>query len=193
MDEVTVKLKGWQGLDKALGEMPDVLAKRYMRSAVRAGGAVILNEARAHVPTGRGNMAWMGKRQGYMRRHISQDLGLSIRFSGLTAEATIRPRRFAFIVNWLERTGALPHIIRAGAHRSGGFKRTNQKMIAAGSSYGARKALLINGRLAEQANHPGFRPRPFIVPAFEARWRDALEQIRRTLAAGVARVRAKGL
>lgn len=169
MPDVTVKLEGFQELDKSLRELSDNLAKNALRAGVRAGANVMLAEIRNRVPVGRGNI--ISTKKGDVRRHIKEDLRVNTKFTGLTASATIAPRKFAYIVNWLERTGAKPH--------------KEPKLPRA-------KAMLIPGHgFVRQVMHPGFRPRPFILPAFNASWERALEAFKQKLSDAIDRYKAK--
>lgn len=162
MDDVTVKLEGLKELDTKLGQMRDDLAKNAMKSGVRAGGNVVLAGIRQRVPVGRGKV--ISTRKGPARRRIREDIRLSTKFTGLTADATIKPRKFAYIVNWLERTGAKPHREP---------KRGKGKLFIPGVGF------------VSSIEHPGFKARPFIIPAFNATWQRALEAIREKLAATI--------
>lgn len=84
---------------------------------------------------------------------LAKGLRVSSRVNQGTVVATLKVGgKHAFIGHMLEFTGAKAHVIRAA------FKG----------------ALAINGVLVNQVNHPGFKPRPFMRPALDAKWQDAI-------------------
>lgn len=168
MAGVSVKLEGWKELDQALSEMPDKLARNAMRSATRAGANVVYKAIRQRAPVGPGHFDHGNGKKPV--KHIRDVFRIGTRFKGLTASATISPGKAAFLLNWLERTGAKPH--REPKRGRGNLR-------------------LLGGAMVSSVQHPGMKPRPFVVPAFESSWKDALEAMKQKLRENILRIKAR--
>lgn len=84
---------------------------------------------------------------------LAKGLRVSTKVNYGTVVATLKVGgRHAFIGHMLEFTGARPHLIKAAV----------------------KGGLTINGRVVSEVNHPGFKPRPFMRPALDARWQAAV-------------------
>jgi hypothetical protein len=177
----TVKLEGWAELDAKLRQLKDGLGYDALKSSARAAGNVILAEMRSRVPYGRGDVAnpagtRKGRRYGryrafqaektettlHKRWHMRDDLRAVVRIKQNGAEASIGPKWFAFLANFFERTGAKAHKITGDP------------------------VLFVPGQgFVRSVSHPGFSKRPFMLPAFMSKWRAALEEAKRVLAAKI--------
>ncbi len=77
---------------------------------------------------------------------------------------TVGIRKDSYIARFLE-FGVQPHSIpRAGKVPAPGVKPKRRKRL---------RVLRFNGRYARRVNHPGFAPRPFMRPGYEASKDDA--------------------
>lgn len=164
MAELDIKIEGLAELDRKLRGMTDNLAQRALRNAVRAGATVVLRDMRTRVPVGPAHFEHGTKK--HSTKHLRDALRISTRFSGLTASASVTPGKAAFLANWLERTGAKAHRIP---------KRGNQSHFVPGIGW------------VKPFTHPGMKPRPFMLPAFNASWQQALEKFTEVLKEQIAK------
>lgn len=147
-DEIHVK--GMRELGQFLQTLPDKLTRNIMRSALRAGGAVILARAKQNVPVAAPsskNARLYGGYAGALR-----DSGrVSTRYSRGVVTASVKfggkgkGGADVYYAHMVEQ-GTDPHVIRA-ANRG--------KLAFAGGYYSS-------------VNHPGAAPRPYLVPAMDS-------------------------
>ena len=137
---VEVKINGLKELSKALNELPGRVARNIIGTALRAGGNVIKNQAKANLPENyttlrKSLVVVVGKqRDPYTRSAIiGPTVGKRAKYDGW----------YAHIVEG----GALPHEIPAR------FKKVE-----------ARDGQIFGSLV----HHPGVHAKPFMRPAFES-------------------------
>lgn len=161
----TVHVKGLSDLQRFLDQLPAKIEKNIMRSALRAGAKVILEEARARVPVSTPNaknQSLYGAYSGALR----DSLRVTTRYSRGKISASVKAgggtKRGAdvFYAQWVEY-GTRPHVITA---------RNRAYLSFAGGAY-------------KSVNHPGAQPRPFMRPAMDTRSEDAVIAVGRQIKA----------
>lgn len=142
---------GGAALDDLLKTLPVKLETNIMRSALRAGARVYLDEVKQNIPV----------KQGFLRQsaRITTRKGKDGRVSASVKVGNA----LAFYANMVE-FGTRPHEIKAKP----------------GS------ALNVNGTQVKTVQHPGIAPHPFMRPAADAKFTEAVAavqaQIRKRLA-----------
>lgn len=160
-----VSMSGLAELDALLKSLPAVVELNIMRGALRAGQAVIRDEARARVPVDQGSLKKSirisfrsrSKKHGWVRMHL------------------IAGGKKAHTAHWIEYGTA--------SHYTGSGRTVGKAYIIKGKDGQGRQvknsvkraALRFGGRLVAQVTHPGIKPRPFMRPAFDAASGRALE------------------
>ncbi|MFA5900348.1 MAG: HK97-gp10 family putative phage morphogenesis protein [Hyphomicrobium sp.] len=168
-----VNVKGFKELQTFLDQLPTKMEANVMRSALRAGAKVVLEEAKLQVPV------------------KDSDLRKSLRISTRSRSGTVTAsvKSDLYYAKWVEY-GTAPHLIKVSDKdrpmrmtRHGPRKismRTINKMIASGS-------LVIGGNfVGPMIKHPGAKPKPFMRPALDTKSNAALlavgEAIKKRLA-----------
>ena len=149
-----INITGGKELAQFLQQLPVKLEKNIMRGALRAGAKVILDEARINVPVQYGE--------------LKKSLRVSTNAKRGRVEAKVKAGSKAKskggkIKGWyaaIVEFGASPHIIKG----KGG------KML---------KFTARDGRKIEiaQVNHPGFKPRPYLRPALDAKAKASIVEV----------------
>ena len=143
-----VSIQGLAELERFMAQFPEKIQARVARNAMAAGARVIRDEAKKIVPV----------RTGALRRSIR---------SGSKRE----------------RDGMVTATIRAGRR---GKKTDNTPFYAHMVEYGTkphsiapknRKALKIGDRYASSAVIPTVRPKPYMRPALDGKWRQAVQTV----------------
>lgn len=162
--QVSIQVDGLTKLDSQLKMLlNDVQQASTLRAALRAGGKVLVDSMRSRVKRTAGQPHHAS---GKPRPHVADDLKVRFkRDNGLLTAHIGAGRQTAYIANFLERTGAAPHEIKAKPGR----------------------ALNVKGRLVESVQHPGMQPSPFIRPAFDSQKDRAIEQFKTVLADRIRR------
>lgn len=153
-------IKGFPELEKALSEFPNKLLKNAMRRALYAGVKVIATEAKLQCPVGPPSQVAAvkyGAKEGELKRSIK--IGTNTIKGKPVVYGYVRAGSFkAYYAHWVE-FGTAAHRISA---KNGG-------------------ALSFGGGFVHSVAHPGARPRPFMRPALDAKWMEALEAMRASL------------
>jgi HK97 gp10 family phage protein len=153
-------IKGFEELEKALSEFPQKLLKNAMRRALYAGVKIIATEAKIHCPVAPPSQTASvkyGAKTGDLRRSIK--IGANTIKGTSTVYGYVRAGNFkAYYARWVE--------FGTAAHR-----------IAAKGG-----ALSFDGNFYKSVAHPGATPHPFMRPALDAKWREALEAVAASLA-----------
>lgn len=144
MDDL--KIKGGKELQQFLDQLPAKIERNILRSALRQGANEIKEEAKRQLAS-----------NGSIKTGVLADgLKVSTNAKNGKIKASLKARgKHAYIANWLEFTGAAPHII------------TPKK----------KKALKIDQLEVRSAEHPGFRPKPFMRPALEGKSAAAIQAV----------------
>jgi HK97 gp10 family phage protein len=171
--DVKVKVDGLKELERALRNLPDNVAKNGLRSSVRAGAKVIVDEAKVRAPVYSGKVGKNHPPAGTLRRsiimkHIREASGRERQTFFVTVRSGKKYRKQGKKGN-LSQDAFYWKFIEFGYY-AGGSKK--------GMTYrGARKA-----RREGSLEGARFIPaKPFIRPAFEARKTDALNAIKNQL------------
>lgn len=139
-----------------------------MRQAVGAGARVIRDDARTRV------------------HNISGDLSKAIRYTTKLDTSAGQAIAKLFVSQkkaWYGRLvefGTLPHLI-VGGKLAASRNYFARKAVFGKNRFQQRtadkraKALNILGRFVEKVDHPGARPKPFLGPATEAKYPQAVE------------------
>lgn len=147
----SVEIKGLAELHKTLQELPAKIERNVLRGGLRAGVKVMEAEAERLCPEGLPTMDSVkrGARQGELKRSIR----VTMRASKSTVRATLKAGNK---VAWYA------HLVEFGTARHW-IKPKN------------RKSLFVAGLFKEVIDHPGARPKPFMRPAFDGKWRQAID------------------
>lgn len=157
-DEFTITVDGLKELELKLKTLPEKMEKRLLRQALREGGQLILSAIKAGVrrTSGEAHHTSTGK----PRPHLVDDLKIRIRTKdGLPVAHIGAGQQTAYIARFLELTGTAPHLI--------------PKEIEPGKA-----VLIAGGHPVLQVQHPGTSPKPFIRPAFDSQYLNALNRFR---------------
>lgn len=170
---VSVRIDGIADLKAACRQFPKNIQNNIMRGALRAGGNVIAAEARRRVPVK------LGQLQASIRVSVRPTK------SGIVASVKAGDRFRVFKGKGKPSKGAAYRTARPGggfdyhapfyAH----FVEFGTKPHIIKPRYARRLAFVVASRLVSvpMVRHPGAKPRPFMGPAFAAKWRGALSTI----------------
>lgn len=133
---------GGAALDALLQTLPAKMETNVMRSGLRAGAKVFLDEVKQNIPV----------KQGFLR--ASARITTRKTKEGQVSASVKVGNRLAFYANMVE-FGTRPHQILA---RPGG-------------------ALNVNGAEVKSVQHPGIAPHPFMRPAADAKFAQAVAAV----------------
>lgn len=147
----SVEIRGLAELHKTLQELPAKIERNVLRGGLRAGAKVMEAEASRLCPEGLPTFDSVkrGARIGELKRSIR----VTMRASKSTVRATLKAGNK---VAWYA------HLVEFGTARHW-IKPKN------------RKSLFLAGLFKEVIDHPGARPKPFMRPAFDGKWRQAID------------------
>lgn len=147
----SVEIKGMAELHKTLQELPAKIERNVLRGGLRAGAKVMETEAARLCPEGLPTFDSVkrGARQGELKR--------SIRVTMRASKGTVRAQLKAG-----NKIAWYAHLVEFGTARHW-IKPKN------------RKSLFLAGLFKEVIDHPGARPKPFMRPAFDGKWRAAID------------------
>ena len=145
---MNVDILGGKALAKALNELPLKIERNIMRSALRAGAAVIAAEAKQNVSVVSGEL------QRTIRTSSNSKRGM------VEANAIVGSRKKGWYASFVE-FGTAPHIITAGK---------NAPMLSFRDSNGIWRRVF-------SVNHTGGVAKPFMRPAFDNKGDDAVRAV----------------
>lgn len=174
---VSVRIDGLAELHAACKQLPANIRNNIMRGALRAGGNVIAVEARRRVPVRSGQL------QASIRVSVRKTL------YGITASVKAGDRFRVFkgkgtATKYPYRTrragGGFDYHAPFYAH----FVEFGTKPHTIKPRRGKRLAFVVVSKVVAvpMVKHPGTKPRPFLGPAFDAKWQAALEVIEKYIA-----------
>ena len=156
VSETTVS--GLKELDAALKQFTAKIEGNIVRGGVRAGTAEFRKRAASYIKDDTGAL----RRSLRIRTKLKR---------GKVSATLLAGDKDAFYAHMVE-FGTAPHLIQATA--PGGTKniaaRINRQTKKAG-------ALAFGGVLAEQVNHPGSKPKPFMRPALDGGQAEAVQKM----------------
>lgn len=170
---VSVRIDGIADLREACRQLPEKIQNNIMRGALRAAGNVIADEARRRVPA----------RTGQLKASIRVSVRNTL--NGVIASVKAGDRFRVFKGKGKSIKGAAYRTARAG----GGFNYSTPfyaHFVEFGTRphiikprFARRLAFVVASRVVSvpQVKHPGAKPRPFMGPAFDAKWHDALAAV----------------
>lgn len=175
---VSVRIDGIAALREACRQLPEKIQNNIMRGALRAAGNVIADEARRRVPA----------RSGQLKASIRT----SVRPMKLGIVASVKAGdRFRVF----KGKGSVNKKVAYRTARSGGgfnyhapfyahFVEFGTKPHLIKPRHGKRLFFAVASKVVSvpMVKHPGAAPRPFLGPAFNAKWRDALQVVEDYLA-----------
>lgn len=135
-------ITGGRALDDLLQTLPVKTETNIMRSALRAGARVYLDQVKQNIPV----------QQGFLR--ASARITTRKGKDGKISASVKVGNQLAFYANMVE-FGTRPHVIKA---RPGG-------------------ALNVNGSEVKSVDHPGTAPHPFMRPAADAKFSQAVAAV----------------
>jgi HK97 gp10 family phage protein len=154
-----INIQGADELERLLRELPAKLEAKLLRGALRSAAQVVLTEAEARVAHKTGRLAASGR--------VSTSISAS---RGEVHAKVIFGGGNVFYPVMVER-GTKPHFITANG--SGPNARRLNRFARSG-------ALKIgNGVFVKTVNHPGAHPEPFLGPALDAKFEEAVEAARK--------------
>lgn len=147
-----VEIRGLSELHQALQELPAKIERNVLRGGLRAGAQVMEAEAKRLVPVAPPTLDGVkrGARAGELMRSIRITMRAN-RSGGVRAQLKAGNK-----VAWYA------HLVEFG---------TARHWIKPKS----RKSLFIAGLFKEVIDHPGARPKPFMRPTFDGKWRAAID------------------
>lgn len=151
-------VKGFEALQKMLDTLPKKIEANIMRSALRAGAKVVLQAARSNAPVAPPsgvNAATYGGYAGALR-------------DSLRVKASVRG-------------GKVRASVVAGGNKNGADVYY-AKWVEFGTAAHAimpknKQALTFGGKSVFSVDHPGAKPRPFLLPAFYSQRDTALRAV----------------
>lgn len=146
-----VEIRGLAELHKTLQELPVKIERNILRGGLRAGAKVMEAEAERLCPEGLPTMDSV--KRGARRGELKRSIRVSMRASKSTVRATLKAGNK---IAWYA------HLVEFGTARHW-IKPKN------------RKSLFVAGLFKEVIDHPGARPKPFMRPAFDSKWRAAID------------------
>lgn len=144
-------VKGLADLKRAMAELPAKIEANMMRGAMRAGGKVIAEAAKASVNSVSGELA--------------QSIAVGTRLKGGQAVCTVTAGKPTKSGGKTKRLGWYAHIVEGGA-KAHVIKARRGKLLAIG---------------VKKVNHPGAKARPFMRPALDTQGLAAVEAVREYL------------
>jgi HK97 gp10 family phage protein len=147
----SVEIRGLAELHKALQDLPAKIERNVLRGGLRAGAKVMEAEAARLCPEGLPTLD--GVKRGARRGELKRSIRVTMRASKSTVRATLKAGNK---VAWYA------HLVEFGTARHW-IKPKN------------RKSLFVAGLFKEVIDHPGARPKPFMRPAFDGKWRAAID------------------
>ncbi|NML61830.1 HK97 gp10 family phage protein [Massilia sp. RP-1-19] len=160
-------IKGGKELDAFLRSLPVKVERNIMRAALRAGAAVLRDEARANVPVD----------SGALRKSIKVSTG----FKKGVVRATVKTDpKIAYYAHMVEY-GTKPHLIKVqDSERPINWRLTGKRNKLTYMSMRTinRNALKIgNTFIGPVVSHPGAKPSPFMRPSFDSKSGAAIEAV----------------
>lgn len=146
-----VEIRGLAELHKTLQELPAKIERNVLRGGLRAGAKVIETEAHRLCPEAPPTLD--GIKRGARRGELKRSIRVTLRASKSTVRAKVTAGNK---VAWYA------HLVEFGTARHW-IKPKN------------RKSLFVAGFFKEVIDHPGARPKPFMRPAFDGKWRAAID------------------
>lgn len=148
----SVEIKGLAELHKTLQELPAKIERNVLRGGLRAGAQVMEAEAERLCPEGLPTLDSVkrGARIGELKRSIR--VSMRANKSGVVRAQLKAGNKVAWYAHLVE-FGTARHWIKPKS----------------------RKSLFIAGLFKEAIDHPGARPKPFMRPAFDGKWRQAID------------------
>lgn len=144
---IEFQMKGAAELNKLLQQLPVEVETKILGNGLAEGANVIRDQARAFAPA----------KTGGLRKAIVTSRGKLSDGQVVTKVRLRRGRGWHGALGHLMEYGVLPHLIWAT---------------------GGRETLVINGvAIGKRVLHPGFAPRPFMRPAFDAKAGEAVQAV----------------
>ena len=160
-------ISGGQQLDDLLKTLPKKIERNIMRAALREGGVVMREAVKQRVPVD----------DGTLRRSVR----VSTRSRKGEVFASVKAgNKKAFYANMVE-FGTRPHLVKVD-DRDRGINRRTGRPVSVTTINRQRRSLII-GRtfIGPTVEHPGAQPRPFMRPAADASFRQAIKAFDRKL------------
>jgi hypothetical protein len=163
-------VKGREAVKRFITSIPEKMERGVLRGAAKAGGAVIMEEAKARVSSDE-----VGE---HLQMKAKSERGqIKVRIS-------IKPGFWRSVGTWLE-LGTDPHYISVDA------SQRNGRSVGRINRLAKTGTLVINGKpVGSTVFHPGARPSPWLRPALDLKERDAIAAAQSYIN---ARVRRSGL
>lgn len=147
----SVEIRGLAELNKALQELPAKVERNVLRGGLRAGAKVMEAEAARLCPEGLPTLDSV--KRGARRGELKRSIRITMRASKSTVRAQLKAGNKVAWYAHLVEFGTARHWIKPKS----------------------RKSLFIAGLMKEVVDHPGARPKPFMRPAFDGKWRAAID------------------
>ena len=145
-----IEIKGLEGLQKVLDQLPARIEANVVRGGLRAAAKVIRDEARRLCPVGDASALPKGHQPGALRDSLR--VSVSRRGGKITASIKAGGKNRVYYAHMVE-FGTARHLI----------KPKN------------RKSLFLAGLFKELVEHPGASKKPFMRPALDAKSQEAVE------------------
>ena len=167
---MTEAIKGLNQLLKNMADLPDRLKGDAFIAGTRSAAAVIAREARRLVPVGRGqDTANTGVKSKKKRIHLRDTIKVRksyAKYGKINYQVHAgKGLRYAHLVEF----GSAPHSIAPRL----------------------KKAMILLGRFSSSANHPGSKARPFMRPALDNKYRQAIDKFGQATDKAIKKLRFK--
>lgn len=157
---------GGAELDALLRTLPGKMQRNINRAGLRAGASVFLREVRDRIPVASGDMRRTARITGRIR---DGEVHVSVKVGGKTKGVDVW---YARMVEY----GTKAHYIKVSDEERGRNRRTGN-LVTMGTVN--RRVLQIGATfVGPVVHHPGARARPFMRPAVDAKFTEAVTAIR---------------
>lgn len=173
-----VKVTGERETRAFFQKLPDMIERKLVRGAAKAGAEVIAQQARTNLGSKKAEVA------GGSSVLIADSIKVRVRKVETGARATIAPEGpGAYVTPWME-FGTRPHFIQVHEEQRGGrtSRRINDldRSAAEEGRAGPGSSLKIGGTfVGGTVYHPGADPHPFLRPALDTAAREAVATAQR--------------
>lgn len=161
-DEV---ISGGAQLDTLLRTLPNNMQKNINRAALRAGAAVFLKEVKQNIPVKSGDLRKTARISGKIKDGVAV---VSVKVGG----------KHKGVDAWYARLveyGTRPHYIKVTDEDRGRNRRTGNLITMTTVN---RRTLTIGGTIVgPSVHHPGSKKRPFMRPAVDSKFPEAIKAI----------------
>lgn len=166
---ITAHVKGLKELDAFLSALPKKLETGAYRAGLTAAAAVVRDEAKLRAP----------KRTGKMARAIRSSSPRKNQDGTFSIKVYVDGRREHGFLGIFHEYGVSPHFIKAGdAGMSAKLLSRASRRGDVTGEVATKKLKIGDNYISGSVIHPGHAAQPFMRPALDAKWQQAVEAFR---------------